>query len=182
MTKPLRIKPKGSESTYILESAMPSAKGERVKYDGETYVKEELPPEFVMLEGVAYKRGMSVADYNRKAMMEGASGVKPPSKIKIKGTDTVLESVDNDKLPLNYMTGRREARKVDSPEVASVRAIRDQIYPIMEQLEKLQGVIDKGFSTRDEQIKKAYLYSKNGLYALSIALGAHIVDLGGEKY
>lgn len=94
MTTPLRIKPKGSESTYILESAMPSSKGERVKYGGETYVKEELPPEFVMLEGVAYKRGMSVADYNRKVMMEGVSGGKLPSKIKLKGTDIVLEATE----------------------------------------------------------------------------------------
>lgn len=97
MTKPLRIKPKGSESTYILESAMPSAKGERVKYDGETYVKEELPPEYVMMEGVAYKRGLSVAEYNRKAMLEGVAGVRVPKKIKIKGTDTVLESVEGGK-------------------------------------------------------------------------------------
>lgn len=95
MSAPKRIKPKGSEKSYILESAAPRSKGERVKYNGETYVEEELPSEYVMFEGVAYKRTMSVEEFNRKSMMESAG--KPnsvPKKIKIKGTNTVLESVE----------------------------------------------------------------------------------------
>lgn len=95
MSAPKRIKPKGSEKSYILESAAPRSKGERVKYNGETYVEEELPSEYVMFEGVAYKRTMSVEEFNRKSMMESAGKSNSvPKKIKIKGTNTVLESID----------------------------------------------------------------------------------------
>ena len=66
MPAPKRIRPKGSESTYILESVAPNKTGEKVKYQDHTYVKEELPSEYVMFEGVAFKRGMSLDEYNKK--------------------------------------------------------------------------------------------------------------------
>jgi hypothetical protein len=94
MSVPKRIRPKGSESTYILESISPNMKGERVKFQDQTYVKEELPAEYVMFEGVAFKRGMRLDDYNKKAMMESASG-KAPKKIRLRGTNIVLESIDD---------------------------------------------------------------------------------------
>ena len=94
MPAPKRIRPKGSESTYILESVAPNKTGEKVKYQDHTYVKEELPSEYVMFEGVAFKRGMSLDEYNKKAMMESATG-KAPKKIRIKGTNKILEAVDS---------------------------------------------------------------------------------------
>lgn len=94
MTAPRKIRPKGSNSTYILESVAPNKTGERVTYKDNVYVKEELPAEYVMFEGVAFKRGMSLDEYNKKAMMESAGKpAKVPQKIKIKGTDTILEAV-----------------------------------------------------------------------------------------
>lgn len=93
MPVPKRIRPKGSEVTYILESVAPNKTGEKVTYQDQTYVKEELPSEYVMFEGVAFKRGMSLDEYNRKAMMESASG-KTPKKIRIKGTNKILEAID----------------------------------------------------------------------------------------
>jgi hypothetical protein len=95
MSIPKRIKPKGSEKSYILESAAPHLEGERVKYNGGTYVEEELPAEFVMFEGVAYKRTMSVEEFNKKSLLESAGKpVSVPKKIRVKGTQTVLEAID----------------------------------------------------------------------------------------
>lgn len=92
MTNPKRIRVKGEECNYIMESVAPSKSGEKVKYNGEVYVKEELPPEYVILEGVAYKRGMRIDEFNKKVMTESANG-KTPNKIRLKGTNIVLESV-----------------------------------------------------------------------------------------
>lgn len=92
MTNPKRIRVKGEECNYIMESVAPSNSGEKVKYNGEVYVKEELPPEYVILEGVAYKRGMRIDEFNKKVMTESANG-KTPNKIRLKGTNIVLESV-----------------------------------------------------------------------------------------
>jgi len=91
MNSPVKIRPKGSEATYILESVATNKNGQKVKFEGQTYIKEELPAEYVMFEGVAYKRTMSLADYNRKVLTE-AKETKAPKKIKIKGTDVVLEA------------------------------------------------------------------------------------------
>lgn len=93
MAIPKRIRPKGSESTYILESVSPNKSGDKVTYMENTYVKEELPAEFVMFEGVAFKRGMRIEDFNKKSIMESANGKSAPKKIRIKGTNTVLEAV-----------------------------------------------------------------------------------------
>lgn len=91
MSVPKRIRPKGSETTYILESVAPNKNGDKVTYKDQTYVKEELPSEYVMFEGVAFKRGISLDEYNRRAMLESASG-KAPKKIRIKGTNKILEA------------------------------------------------------------------------------------------
>lgn len=92
MTNPKRIRVKGEECNYIMESVAPSKSGKKVKYNGEVYVKEELPSEYVMFEGIAYKRGVSIDEYNRKVMTESANG-KVPSKIRLKGTNIVLEAI-----------------------------------------------------------------------------------------
>lgn len=178
MTKPTKIRSEGT--IYLSEAIATDKTTEKIEYMGESYYAEKLPAEYVMLEGVAYKRLMSVADYNKKAVMEGSAPIKPAKKIRIKGTDTVLEAIDRDNY--NFMTGRSEPRKADEPEVAHVKSIKNQLYPIMEELEKLESTVNKGFSTRDEQIKKAYLYAKNSLYALSYALGGHIEDIGGSEF
>jgi hypothetical protein len=94
MGKPTRIKIKGGDSTYIMESVAPNKNGEKVKYMGEVYVKEELPSEFVMFEGVAYKRTVSLAEFNKKFLAESANKQPVPKKIKLKGTDIVLEAVE----------------------------------------------------------------------------------------
>jgi len=96
MTKPTMIRVKGEECNYILESVAPNKTGEKVKYNDEVYVKEELPAEYVMFEGVAYKRGMRIDEYNRKVLTESANG-KFPSKIRLKGTNIVLEAINQRK-------------------------------------------------------------------------------------
>lgn len=92
MTKPTKIRSDGT--VYLSEAIATDKTTEKVEYMGESYYAEKLPAEYVMLEGVAYKRLMSVADYNKKAVMEGSAPIKPAKKIRIKGTDTVLEAVN----------------------------------------------------------------------------------------
>ena len=94
MTKPTKIRSGGT--VYLSEAIATDKTTKKVEYMGESYYAEKLPAEYVMLEGVAYKRLMSVADYNKKAVMEGSAPIKPAKKIRIKGTDTVLEAVNVD--------------------------------------------------------------------------------------
>ena len=93
MKSPVRIKIKGEDSTYIMESVAKNKKGSKVKYKDNVYVKEVLPSEYVMFEGVAYKRTMSLDEYNKKVLTESANK-KAPKKIKLKGTNIVLDAID----------------------------------------------------------------------------------------
>lgn len=90
MSIPQKIKVKGD--IYLAESIAPNKTGEKLEYRGETYVKEEIPAEYVMFEGVAYKRGERIDEYTRKVITE-ATSKKTPSKIKLKGSDKVFEMV-----------------------------------------------------------------------------------------
>lgn len=92
MSNPKKIKVEGK--IYISESIAPNAKGEKLMYKGEKYIaeSEELPPEMIMFEGVAYKRGPSVGDYMKKVMTESIGAGKPlPKKIRLKGTNMIFE-------------------------------------------------------------------------------------------
>lgn len=94
MSIPKKIKVEGK--IYISESVAPNKNGEKLLYKGEKYIaeSEDLPPELVMFEGVAYKRGPSVADYMKKIITESVGASKPmPKKIRLKGTNLVFEAV-----------------------------------------------------------------------------------------
>lgn len=108
---PRRITPKGSNVSFILESAAPNKSGKRVKYMGEAYIEEEIPPEYIMFEGVALKRTIRLEEYNKKVLAESKNGGKIPNKIKIKGTSTVLSAVDgkNGKKSITSDAGKKIA-------------------------------------------------------------------------
>lgn len=92
MSIPKKIKVEGK--IYISESVAPNKNGEKLLYKGEKYIaeSEELPPEMIMFEGVAYKRGPSVGDYMKKIMTESVGAGKPlPKKIRLKGTNMIFE-------------------------------------------------------------------------------------------
>lgn len=93
MSIPNKIKVEGK--IYISESIAPNKDGEKILYKGNKYVAEsveELPPEMVMFEGVAYKRGPSVNDYMKKILNESVGAGKPmPKKIRLKGTNMIFE-------------------------------------------------------------------------------------------
>ena len=93
MSIPNKIKVEGK--IYISESIAPNKDGDKLLYKGNKYVAEsaeELPPELVMFEGVAYKRGPSVNDYMKKVLSESVGEGKPmPKKIRLKGTNMIFE-------------------------------------------------------------------------------------------
>lgn len=92
---PKKIKVSGK--VYVSESIAPNKSGQKIKYKDSVYVAEasDLPAEYIMLEGVTWKRTVPVEQYMKKVMTESAApGKALPNKIKIKGTDIVLEMVN----------------------------------------------------------------------------------------
>jgi len=89
MSIPQKIKVKGD--IYLAESIAPNKTGERLEYRGGTYIKEELPAEYVMFEGVAYKRGERIDEYTRKVITESV-GKKVPAKISVGGKTFKVKS------------------------------------------------------------------------------------------
>ena len=113
MKNPSKIKVNGS--IYLSESIAPNTNGEKRKYRGEVYVKETLPAEYVMLEGVVYRRGMRLSDHNRQVLSEASNGKNPPKKIKLKGSDIVLEAVDSEKKAEYFVTKNGDQSKKAGP-------------------------------------------------------------------